>query len=108
MASRAQWQKRVAQWKKSGLRAEDFAAQQGLNPGTLRWWSSKLRRPTARVAEPAAEVSFARLVPVDTASARPAEPATLEVVLTSGRVVRVRPGFDATLLRELLTALEAP
>jgi hypothetical protein len=27
MASRAQWQKRVAQWKKSGRTAEDFAAQ---------------------------------------------------------------------------------
>ena len=60
------------------------------------------------MAEPAAEVSFARLVPVDTASARPSESATLDIVLPAGRVVRVRPGFDVALLRELLTALEAP
>jgi hypothetical protein len=33
VASRAQWQKRVAQWKKSGLTAEDFAAQEGRSPG---------------------------------------------------------------------------
>jgi hypothetical protein len=103
MASRAQWKRRVAQWKKSGLTAEVFGAQQGLNPGTLRWWSSALRRPVAR----AAKVGFARLVPLDPAPARPAEPATLDVVAASGRVVRVRPGFDPTLLRELLSALEA-
>jgi transposase len=102
MASRAQWKQRVAQWKKSGLTAEVFGAQQGLNPGTLRWWSSALRRPVAR----STRVGFARLVPVDTAPARPAEPAPLDVVLSSGRVVRVRQGFDPALLRDLLAALE--
>ena len=102
MASRAQWKQRVAQWKKSGLTAEVFGAQQGLNPGTLLWWSSALRRPVARPAR----VGFARLVPVDAAPARPAEPAPLDVVLSSGRVVRVRQGFDPALLRDLLAALE--
>lgn len=107
MASRAEWKQRVAQWKRSGLTAEVFAAQEGLNPGTLRWWSSALRRPTARVRAHAAEVGFARVVPVEVAATRPAEAAALEVVLVSGRVVRVRQGFDAALLRELLSALEA-
>jgi transposase len=102
MASRAQWKQRVAQWKKSGLTAKVFSAQQGLNPGTLLWWSSALRRPVAR----AAGIGFARLVPTDKAPARPAEPATLDVVLSSGRVVRVRQGFDPALLRDLVAALE--
>jgi hypothetical protein len=35
------------QWKRSGLTVGDFDAQQGLNPGTLLWWSSALRRPAA-------------------------------------------------------------
>src|SRR6185503_3055609 len=100
MASRAQWKQCVAQWKKSGLTAEVFGAQHGLNPGTLRWWSSALRRPVAR----AARVGFARLVPLDTAPARPAESAMLEVVLASGRIVRVRQGFDVALLRDLVAA----
>lgn len=106
MASRAEWEQRVAQWKKSGQTAEVFAARRGLNPGTLRWWSSTLQRPAAREGAHAAEAGFARVVPVDIATAPPAEPAALEVVLPSGRVVRVRPGFDAALLRDLLAALE--
>lgn len=107
MASRAEWEQRVAQWKRSGLTAELFAAQRGFNPGTLRWWSSALHRPVAGERAQAAEVGFARVVPVEDAAPRPAEPAALEVVVGSGRVVRVRQGFDAALLRELLSALEA-
>jgi transposase len=104
MASRAQWERRVAQWRRSGLTAEVFATQQGFNVHTFRGWCSALRRPTARAAEP----GFVRLVAVDHAPARPVESGTIEVVLTSGRVVRVRQGFDASLLRDIVTALEAP
>jgi transposase len=109
MASRADWEKRVAEWKRSGLTAEVFAAQRGFKPGTLLWWSSTLRRPATRVGRRAADVGFARVVAVDDdgASARPVEPSALEIVLASGRVVRVRRGFDAAVLRELLSALEA-
>jgi transposase len=104
MASRAEWQRRVTQWKKSGLTAEVFAAQQGLHPGTLRWWSSALRRPAAA---PGAEIGFARLVAADAEPSASAEPAALELVLPSGRIVRVRRGFDPALLRELLAVVEA-
>jgi transposase len=103
MASRAEWQRRVTQWKKSGLTAEVFAAQQGLNPGTLRWWSSALRRPAA----PSAATGFARLVAADAAPSAATEPAALDLVLPSGRMVRVRRGFDPALLRELLAVVEA-
>jgi hypothetical protein len=104
VASRAQWQERVAQWKRSGLTAEAFAAERGLNPGTLRWWSSMLRRP-----QPGGpDAGFVRLVPVeDRSEPSPDEPASLDVVLASGRLVRVRRGFDPALLRDLLAALEA-
>jgi hypothetical protein len=103
MASRAEWQRRVTQWKKSGLTAEVFAAQQGLHPGTLRWWSSALRRPAAQ----STKIGFARLVAADAVPSAAAEPATLDLVLGSGRIVRVRRGFDPALLRELLAAVEA-
>jgi hypothetical protein len=108
MANRADWEQRVAEWKRSGLTAEIFAAKRGLNTRTLRWWSSALRRPVARVARRAAEVGFARVVAADNdAFSGPVEPAALEIVLGSGRVVRVRRGFDAAVLQELLHALEA-
>lgn len=107
MASRAEWKRRVTQWKKSGLTAEVFAAQRGFKPGTLRWWSSVLRRPAARVSQG----GFARLIAVEpppTTPARPLEPTPLELVLPSGRVVRVRHGFAPSVLRNLLAALETP
>lgn len=103
MASRAQWERRVAQWRRSGLTAEVFAAQQGFNVHTLRGWSSALQRPTA----PAAEAGFVRLVAIDSATVRPGSSATVDVVLTSGRVVRVGRGFDPVLLRDVVAALEA-
>ena len=106
MASRTEWKKRVTEWKSSGLTSAAFAARRGLNPRTLLWWSSTLRRPAARDVRCAAEVGFARVVAVDGAAARSVEPAALELVLASGRVVRVRRGFDPAVLRELLSALE--
>ncbi len=106
MASRAQWERRVAQWKRSGLTAEVFAAQQGFNVHTFRGWSSALQRSTARAVEPV-EAGFVRLVAIDRPPVQPAEPVTVDVVLTSGLVVRVRQGFDPSLLRDVVAALEA-
>lgn len=102
MASRAEWQRRVTQWKKSGLTAAAFAAEQGLNPGTLYWWSSALQRPAAR----GAALGFARVVTADLPLSPSVEPAVLDLVLASGRIVRVRQGFDPALLRALLEAIE--
>lgn len=50
------WQSRVVEWRASGKTAEEFSTGQGYTAGTLRWWSSRLRRearsgtPTIRVA----------------------------------------------------------
>jgi hypothetical protein len=35
-ASRDEWAKRVERWRDSGLRAEQFAAELGINAGTLK------------------------------------------------------------------------
>lgn len=74
MASRAQWTRTVAQWKKSGLTAEVFAKQQGLNVRSLQRWSSILQRASVS----AKQTGFARVVAIDSAATRPAEPATVE------------------------------
>ena len=103
MANRAQWTRTVAQWKKSGLTGEVFAEQQGINVRSLHRWSSILQRANASVDQTA----FARVIPIDSGDNRPTEAATVEVVLASGRVVRVWKGFDPGLLREVVTALEA-
>jgi len=42
--SRSEWVKICAAWEASGLSKEEFADKQGLNPATLYWWRSHLRR----------------------------------------------------------------
>ena len=94
MATRETWAGRVREWKRSGLTAAAYAEREGLNAGTLTWWSSKLGRATAG-APPVIEVVMA---------ARAAS--ALEVVLASGMRVAVPAGFDEATLRRLLTVLE--
>jgi len=36
----------VARWRRSGRTASEFAEREGLQVGTLRWWSSRLGRDT--------------------------------------------------------------
>lgn len=42
--SRAEWAKRVERWKQSGLTAEAFASELGINSGTLKYWKYVLGR----------------------------------------------------------------
>lgn len=53
------WRNRVASWRASGKTAEAFSAGRGWSAGTLRWWSSRLRR---EATPPVSEVRFAQLV----------------------------------------------
>jgi hypothetical protein len=50
-ADRDEWRRRIARWKESGLTAKEFAADAGINAGTLQFWQYKLKRgerPTRR------------------------------------------------------------
>lgn len=78
-----------------GLNFKQLAADSGVPLGTLLSWSRKLRRDGTAPAT--REQPFIELA---------AEPtAELELRLPSGATIAVRPGLDATLPRELLTAL---
>jgi transposase-like protein len=43
-ASRDEGRRRVERWKDSGLTAKEFAAETGINAGTLQFWRYKLRK----------------------------------------------------------------
>jgi hypothetical protein len=91
-ATKETWAKRVEAWRASGETADVFAQDKGYEGSTLRWWSSRLRRPSPQ---------FLRLVP----KAR-AVPVDAGLVVEVGRAcVRVRAGFDAALLAEVVAAL---
>ena len=56
------------------------------------------------VPPPSGDSAFLQLALEPSATPPPA----IEVVLAQGRLLRVRPGFDAAMLRQLLRLLEEP
>lgn len=109
-AGRDEWQKRVQRWKDSGLTAKEFAAETGINAGTLQFWRYKLKhlvRPVARTKRKASsDQILASLVEVR-APAVAAIDQRFEIELGNGRRVRVGVGFDTEVLRTLIAVLEA-
>jgi hypothetical protein len=114
----------VEGWKDSGLSAKEFAAQVGLNPSTLTYWSWKLRAAGAAV-DGAADGSSAsdgdarrrkrrraaknapRFVEVRAASITPPSTTCLEFVMSSGVCLRIPADFDEVTLVRVMRAVEA-
>ena len=106
--SAEEWQKRVERWRDSGLPAEQFAAELGINAGTLKFWGYKLNKAkreagdvavTAKKKRPARVSAF---VEVRAATTAPA----FELELGDGRRLRVPTDFDVDALGRLLSVLE--
>jgi hypothetical protein len=93
------WRQRIRDWQDSGLSVRGFCARLGLSQPSFYSWRRELQRRDC--AKPL-------FVPVnlrtDQAPAPVANP--LEVVLTSGRTIRVTSGFDAATLRQVVAVLE--
>jgi hypothetical protein len=96
-ASREEWVRRVASWRRSGETANVFAARYGWNPGNLRWWSSEERRSRG---DSVAFVEVTAAEPLRTKSC-------IDVLLANGRRLRVRGDVDAETVARLARALEA-
>ena len=80
----------------------EFCVGAGLSVPSFYWWRREVRIRDARRGGG----NRPRFVPVRV-RAEPGVGAMLEVVLGSGRVVRVGGGFDAEHLRAVVAALEA-
>lgn len=101
-------QRVLGQCERSGLTMAEFARQRGMSPHTLAWWRHRLRATAkvkgAREAEDPpprfTEVAF---------DAPSRAPGVVEVVLRSGRVLRIPlAGADVEALRVLVRVLEEP
>lgn len=104
--TRAVWEKRVADWRASGLDAAAFARKHGLSEASLKWWkwklgSKKRSRSKKRGAQPSAisPLTFVEMAPAARSDAT-------EIVLASGMRIRVAVDFDAVALGRLLDVLE--
>jgi hypothetical protein len=97
MATRSEWIERLKRCERSGLDPAEFARREGLKPERLSWWRWKLR-----CSEPSPPPE-PRFLPVRVvASSPPPEAVPIEIALANGRIVRVRPGFDPTMLERVL------
>lgn len=107
---KAMWQARVAEWRASGKTAEEFSIDQGFAAGTLRWWSSRLRRDTrTRAATPS--IRIARMVrpaaaAISMAAPRQASGVVIELLDARARVL-VEAGVDRETLGTVLAVMRA-
>lgn len=107
--SRADWQKRIERWNDSGLSAEQFATELGINAGTLRHWKYFLAKQASRtVSAKAPAVTASALVEVRPSSVATAVASLVpfELELGAERKLRIPPQFDAAALERLLAVLE--
>ena len=110
--SREVWAKRIERWGETGLTAEEFADEVGVNVHTLRHWKWLLgNRPPVRrslcPAPPFVEVVGPFVAdPGDRAPDADRKLEAIELVLPSGVRIRVPSQFDASALRRMVDALE--
>jgi hypothetical protein len=89
-----QWRKIISQQPASGLSIAAFCRQAEVSPASFYVWRRKLRRDTAHFAE-------VKITPEPGP-----ESSGIELRLSNGRCVLVRPGFDRQTLLDLLATLE--
>jgi transposase-like protein len=80
----------------SGLSLREFAAREGVDSQRLYRWRAQLRSAGHLTSPAFVEIKASAAV------------ATIEVVLRSGHVVRVRDGFGEDTLRRLVAVLDEP
>jgi hypothetical protein len=110
--SRAEWQKRIERWRDSGLTAEQFAAELGINAGTLKYWKYRIGKDSTAVAatqqHPRRSTTprAASLVEVRAAEAVVLSSSPFVLELGEARRLQIPPQFDAPALERLLLVLE--
>jgi hypothetical protein len=98
----AAWRKHFLRQPVSGRSIRDYCQEHGLAESSFHFWRSEIARRDQEFGE-RGEPAF---MPVTVQ--REAPPSAIELVLASGHVVRVMPGFDTQTLRQLLALLEEP
>jgi transposase-like protein len=94
----------LAAMARSGLGVSAFAIREGLDPQRLTRWRRQLAAPAPPTFEEVVPVVTRAIVAGDAVAH--VERERFEIVLASGRVVRVPESFDAGALRRLLDVVD--
>lgn len=92
------WNRHIEGWQSSGLSQRAYCEREAIALSSLRWWLRK-----RRAADRADPMSF---VPVEVGAAPGACEGPIEVVLLSGRRLRLAPPRSETELARLVRLLE--
>jgi len=90
----------------SGLSPGAFAAREGLSPQRLWRWRRQIGTSAPAAFEEIVGHDAASMLRGEAKAGAPVGAERSEIVLASGRVVRVPPSFDATALRQLLAIVD--
>ena len=104
-----EWRKRVDRWRESGLTAKEFAAEMGINAGTLQFWKYKLKQrgePASRRRSRSATAAIVSSI-VEVRPTTVSMETRFEIELGNGRRLRVPAVFEPGALKALLAVLEA-
>ena len=100
------WEPRVRRLGESDLTVKEFAAELGINPGTLSYWKWRLGKEVRNEKpRPKRKVKAPTFVEVTAVAARAAAREPIELVLDGRVVVRVPDDFEAATLRRIVAAL---
>jgi hypothetical protein len=104
------WRDVVGRWQRSGQSIRTFCQEHRLVESSFHAWRRIIGQRDQHEKRPVVDrdpICQPTFVPVHVIPAYAAvERSALEVVLGSGRVIRVVPGFDVATLKHLLAALE--
>jgi transposase-like protein len=97
------WRQLLKRWQRSGLSIRAFCQQHHCSEPSFYAWRRILEQRDRQTSTAPAPVTF---VPLQIHQAAPAQDATLELLLATGRRLRIPPGCSAALLRLVLDVLE--
>jgi len=103
------WRRMLQRWRRSRLTIRDFCCLQQLSEASFYSWRRILaaRDQEATPLTPASPAPLPAFLPVQLLPATTTS-APFEIVLGTGRLVRLGTGFDPDALRQLLAVLEEP
>jgi hypothetical protein len=103
------WRDMIRRWRRSGWTIRAFCAEHRLSEPSFYAWRRILAQRDQQATSAAAWTDgryddLPAFVPLGVTP--DSTPPVLEIIVDSGRVVRVPPGFDVATLRNLLAVLE--
>ena len=110
-ANERRWRELILRWQQSGLGVRDFCKRHRLSEANFYAWRRVLRQRGVIDDVPPTNDRCAATPPVFVKVALNAGAAShpsIDLVLAQGRLLRIHPGFDPDLLRQLVRLLEEP